>query len=185
MNRFKKWAQREYPLRFRLLALLPAGILFVFLIPYVLIMLGPRLDLALRLPAASLGIVNILAGALLIAIGLIYAFGSIGLQLFQAGGTPLPVMATHRLLATGVFKQCRNPMSFGTICLYLGISILVGSISSLLIVIIFSALLMLYIKAVEERELALRFGAEYAAYKAVTPFIIPRVAFRHKSDRGR
>lgn len=185
MHRFKKWAKREYPLRFRILALLPAGGLFVFLIPYVLIKLGPRLDLALRLPAAYLGLVNILAGALLIAIGLVYAYGSIGLQLFQAGGTPLPVMATHRLLATGVFKQCRNPMSFGTICLYLGISLLAGSISSLLIVAIFSALLMLYIKTIEERELALRFGEEYAAYKAVTPFIIPRVFFRYKSDRAK
>jgi len=180
MNLFKKWADREYPLSFRILALLPAGALFVFLIPYTLIKLGPRLDLALRLPPVSLGIVNILAGAVLIAVGLFYAYGSIGSQLFQAGGTPLPVMATHKLLVSGVFKHCRNPMSFGTICLYLGITVIVGSLSSLGIVIVFSALLMLYIKKIEERELALRFGAEYAAYKASTPFIIPRGFFRHK-----
>ncbi len=66
-------------------------------------------------------------------------------------------------------------MSFGTILFYLGISILIGSISSIGIVFAFSILLIAYIKQIEERELEARFGEDYLVYKAETPFLIPRI----------
>ena len=66
-------------------------------------------------------------------------------------------------------------MSFGTILLYLGISILIGSISAIVIVFAFSIVLIIYIKQIEERELEIRFGEEYLAYKAEIPFLIPRI----------
>ncbi len=65
-------------------------------------------------------------------------------------------------------------MTFGTICLYLGLVFLVGSISALLLVILFFSLLALYIKKIEERELAARFGDAYLHYKKTTPFLFPR-----------
>ena len=175
MKNFTKWASREYSFTTRLLAMLPAGVLFVLLIPYALIYPIPKLDALLHLPSLSYGIVNIILGGLLMVVGAFYGQWSIVSQFTRARGTPLPVMATQTLLVSGPFKQCRNPMSFGTFCLYGGIGILVGSISSIATVALFAALLLTYIKLVEERELAARFGQAYLEYKAKTPLIIPRI----------
>ncbi len=180
MNLYKKWASREYSLGKRLLGLIPAAVLFLFLIPYILLVLGPRLDTRLGLPGFYFGWINILACVLLAIVGGYYALSSIGQQLFDAGGTPIPVMATQKLLVRGVFKQCRNPMTFGTISMYLGLAIFVGSISSTLLVMIFLLLLVLYLKKIEEHELELRFGESYKTYKANTPFLIPRIFYRNK-----
>jgi len=38
---------------------------------------------------------------------------------------------------------------------------------------LFAALLIAYLKLVEEKELQLRFGSEYVEYKQKTPFMIP------------
>ena len=64
-------------------------------------------------------------------------------------------------------------MTLGTILAYGGIAILIGSFTALLAVAIFAALLIVYLKIIEEKELELRFGSEYIEYKEKTPFIIP------------
>jgi protein-S-isoprenylcysteine O-methyltransferase Ste14 len=176
MNLYTKWASREYPLAVRILTtILIGGGLVVILIPWLLLELLPRLDSRLGLPPLSFGVINYLVGGLLIIIGANFAFWSIGQQFFKAQGTPLPVMPTQKLLISGVFPTCRNPMTFGTFCLYFGLSILIGSVSALVCSVLVSILLILYLKLVEEKELALRFGAEYEAYKKSTPFMIPRL----------
>jgi protein-S-isoprenylcysteine O-methyltransferase Ste14 len=178
MNHYTKWASREYTFKQRLLALIPAGFLFVLIIPYILVVIVPRLDSFLHLPVIFFGIVNLICGCLFMVTGAIYAFWSIISQIDLARGTPLPMMPTQKLLVSGPFKQCRNPMTFGTIFLYLGIGIIIGSLSSIAVVILFGALLLIYIKLVEERELEARFGQEYMVYKATTPFILPRISSR-------
>jgi protein-S-isoprenylcysteine O-methyltransferase Ste14 len=175
MNRFKKWAEKEYPITHRILVLIPAGFLFVLLIPFILVRVAPSIDISMGFPSINLGLLGLIAGIILIAIGLIYALWSISAQLFRASGTPLPMMATQKLLVTAPFDQCRNPMSFGTILLYLGISVVIGSISAIGIVISLSALLIGYIKFIEEQELEARFGEDYIEYKSRTPFLVPRI----------
>lgn len=49
-----------------------------------------------------------------------------------------------------------------------------GSPGAALLVLLFGVFLVVYIKRVEEPELARRFGEEYLAYKQRTPFLIPR-----------
>lgn len=169
------WSRHKYSDTQKVLALIPAGFLFVFLIPYTLLKPLPRLDALLNLPRLYFEVVNIVIGVILIVVGVTFAWWSIGSQLLQANGTPLPVMATQRLLVSGVFKRSRNPMTFGTILAYLGISVIAGSISAVAVVLLFAALLILYIKNIEEKELELRFGEEYLAYKASTPFLFPRI----------
>jgi len=175
LNHFKKWAERKYPLGQRFLALIPAGVLFVFVFPFLLVKVAPALDENLGFISIEYGLLTLLIGSILIIVGLIYAMWSISVQLFRASGTPLPIMATQRLLISGPFRQCRNPMTFGTILFYLGISIIIGSISAIAFVLLFSCLLIFYLKFVEERELEARFGEEYIHYKAETPFLIPRI----------
>ncbi|HCS38558.1 MAG TPA: hypothetical protein DIW44_03100 [Anaerolineaceae bacterium] len=178
MNRYKQWASREYSLKNRLLALIPAFFLFVMILPYVLVILLPRLDALLHLPNLYYGVVNIIIGVPLIMIGGIYGFWSIYSQLSRASGTPLPMMPTQKLLIDGPFKQCRNPMTFGTITAYLGVGILAGSVSSIILVLILGGLLLTYLKKIEERELEMRFGEEYVAYKNSTPMFFPRIKLR-------
>jgi protein-S-isoprenylcysteine O-methyltransferase Ste14 len=179
MKTYKKWAERKYSLSQRLFALVPAGALFAVLIPVILVKLGPLADQGLGLAKLDYGIVNLLIGGILIAIGVLYAFWSISDQLFRAQGTPLPMMATQKLLVTGPFKQCRNPMSFGTMALYLGISIAVGSVTAIGIALILSVLLIQYLKMIEEKELEMRFGEAFLVYKKSTPFLIPRLGRRN------
>ncbi len=182
MKYFKYWASRDYPLPVVVFIMLCAGGLFVFLIPWTLIVPLPRLDVRLGLPSFSFGTINIIIGCILIAIGLFFAWGSIGAQIFKARGTPVPLIPTHKLLASGVFRYCRNPMIFGTLCAYTGIAIFAGTISGIICILIFAALLIVYVKLVEERELEMRFGQEYLDYKARTPFIIPRI-FNEKTKK--
>jgi len=77
-------------------------------------------------------------------------------------------------LIDGPFKHSRNPMGFGAICMYLGMAIMVGSLSSIIVVLFFLFLLILWIKKVEEKELEIRFGQDYKEYKKTTSFMIPR-----------
>jgi protein-S-isoprenylcysteine O-methyltransferase Ste14 len=171
---FKKWASREYSLAQRVPLMICAGGLFAFLIPYTLIVWAPRLDVTLGIPRLSFGIAQIILFGLVILTGIFFAFWSIGDQIWLAHGTPVPVMATQKLLVSGPFKYCRNPMTLGTALAYGGIALLVGSFSSFLLVAVFIGLLVVYLKRIEEKELALRFGQEYLDYKARTPFIIPK-----------
>ncbi len=178
MKVFKQWADREYPLAARILVLVLAGLIFVLLIPSLLLVTLPGLSAKLGLPQLHFGMVNLLIGAFFILVGFIYAAWSILSQVILANGTPVPVMPTQKLLVVGPFKQCRNPMVFGTITAYLGCSVLAGSLLSAAAVILFALLLVIYIKRIEEKELEARFGQEYLDYKRRAPFIIPRVPGR-------
>ena len=132
----------------------------------------------LGIPPLHFGMANFLIGALFILVGFIYAAWSILSQVVLANGTRVPVMPTQKLLMVGPFKQCRNPMVFGTVMAYLGCSILAGSLLSAAAVILFTVLLVIYIKRIEEKELEARFGQEYLDYKQSTPFIIPEMIRR-------
>ena len=180
MNLVQKWSSREYPLPERLIILLVPGLLLLILIPYVLLVSMPRLDSAIELPRINIGFWNPLLGATLVILGLFFAWRSISDQLFRAKGTPLPMIPTQKLLITGPFRLCRNPMTLGTILAYLGLAFWAGSIFSLALVLIIAALLILYLKLLEERELEIRFGQEYLEYKQSTPFLIPCIAGKKK-----
>jgi protein-S-isoprenylcysteine O-methyltransferase Ste14 len=58
--------------------------------------------------------------------------------------------------------------------MYFGVAVLFQSIGAAVLVLIFAILLLTYIKLFEEKEMELRFGQEYLAYRDRTPFLIPR-----------
>jgi protein-S-isoprenylcysteine O-methyltransferase Ste14 len=158
--------------------LLPAGILFLILIPYILLVVSPSLDARLGLDRLSPGPASFIIGAILVVVGLFFAQWSILVQFTHGRGTPLPMIPTQRLITSGPFQYCRNPMTLGTILAYLGLSIAAATIVGVILVAALAALLLLYIKRMEEKELAERFGEEYLAYKRDVPFIIPRMPRR-------
>ena len=90
----------------------------------------------------------------------------------------MPLMATQKLVVQKPYAWTRNPLAFGLLNLYFGISIFMGSVASVLVVLVFTVIILSYIKFVEEKELEQRYGADYVVYKEQTPFLIPRPARR-------
>jgi protein-S-isoprenylcysteine O-methyltransferase Ste14 len=178
MSRYSKWAEKEHSASTRLIALLPAGVLFLIVLPYVLLVISPSLDSRLGLGRLSPSPATLILGGLLVAVGLAFAQWSIFVQFTHGRGTPLPIMPTQRLITTGPFQYCRNPMTLGTILAYLGLSIGAATIVGTIVVAALAALLLVYLKRMEEKELAERFGEEYLAYKRDVPFILPRMPRR-------
>jgi protein-S-isoprenylcysteine O-methyltransferase Ste14 len=175
MSRFSKWAERKYTERQRILALLGLGMLFPIAIPLFLIFVSPLIDDCFHFILFDFGKLNIITGILLIATGGIFAFWSIYVQFTIGTGTPAPMMPTHKLLIYKPYSYCRNPMLFGTILLYLGIAIWIGSPSAVGLVVIFMLTIITYTKLIEEKELQERYGAEYLEYKRRTPFLLPKL----------
>ena len=173
MNQFIKWAEREYGIGERVIATLLAGVIFILLIPTVILKGSASIDRWLQIASFNYGLLNTVAGGALAFLGWLFAMWSIVDQLARGKGTPLPVMATQKLLTGGPFAYCRNPMSFGTIVLYFGLAIWAGSWSAIGLVVTFTVVLLSYLKFVEEKELAARFGSSYIDYKRRTSFIIP------------
>jgi len=178
MSRYVKWAKKEHPEGKRIAATLLAGLVVVILVPYIAIKTGPALDQVLGIPSFRIGMVNYLLGGVLLVAGLSLGVWSVYAQLTRGRGTPLPMLPTQELLITGPFQYCRNPMTLGTILAYTGIGVMAGSVMGLVLMACFIGLLLLYLKRMEERELAERFGEAYLAYKREVPFIIPRLPRR-------
>jgi protein-S-isoprenylcysteine O-methyltransferase Ste14 len=178
MDQFKEWAKREYSTRQRIFAILLAGTLFVLIIPLGIAIGAGALDHILPFPRLHFGMSNIIAGVTIAFIGWALAMWSIVAQFRLASGTPLPFMPTRKLVITGPFLYCRNPMTLGALLGYFGEVVILGSISAMLIVVILTIALLLYLKLVEEKELEVRFGDEYVAYRKATPFMLPRFGRR-------
>jgi protein-S-isoprenylcysteine O-methyltransferase Ste14 len=173
MNNFQKWQNQNSSNKNRLLALGIGALIFPIMIPALLIIVLPQVDNCLGISSFYNGLGNIIIGIVAIIVGGIFAIWTIEIQIRLASGTPFPMLPTKKLLIVGPFTYCRNPMTLGTIIVYVGISILIGSFSALIVVAIFAAILIGYLIIIEEKELEMRFGNEYIEYKKKTPFIIP------------
>ncbi len=149
---------------------------FLGLLPFVVGVAGRRVDQAVGQPALRIGTVGRMLGAGLTIAGFSVGFWSVQHQLERGRGTPLPVMPTQVLLTDGPFRYCRNPMTLGAISAYLGIALMARTAAGASFALSLAAVLLAYLKLVEERELAERFGDTYLAYRRSTPFIIPRLA---------
>ena len=136
----------------------------------------------MQLPSLLNPASRVLLGGSLITLGLVFLFWSIRAQKVVGKGTPMPLMATQKLVVQKPYLYCRNPLFFGLLNLFFGISILLASISSLVMVLIFSVIILLYVRFIEEKELENRFGAEYLSYKKATPFLIPSPLFFRRTQ---
>lgn len=160
---------------------LPVFVYTIFFPALLFIIPKLFLDRWLSLPTFLTPVVRAILGGSLITLGSIFLFWSIRAQGELGKGTPMPLMATQKLVVQKPYLYCRNPLFFGVINLFFGISILFDSISSLAMVSIFSVAILLYTKFIEEKELEIRFGNEYLAYKKNIPFFIPTpLIFRRK-----
>lgn len=175
-DRLLNQASREYGPSQRLAVLVPAGLLFVVILPLTILSLGRRLDRLLRRPPRrSIKGANAITGGLLVLGGWLLGIWANYVQFTEGRGTPVPVMATQKLITRPPYSYCRNPMALGAIIAYQGVSLIAGSLGAALLVALWSAKLLIYIKALEEREMVARFGEAYEDYRRRVPFLLPRL----------
>ena len=94
---------------------------------------------------------------------------------FRTRGTPVPFNPPPKLITTGLYAYIRNPMLLGMFIFMLGLGVLFGSLSLIFIFTpLFIVLNVLYLKAIEEKEMEKKFGRDYLEYKKKVPMFIPR-----------
>ena len=180
MDKFKKWGEHEYSKKQRMIAVIFGGFIFWIVIPFLIIIVSFYIDQWFRLPRFRYGLINPVIGLVFMAIGWLFANWAVKVQFSIGRGTPIPLVATQRLVISGPYTYCRNPMTLGTTLFYLGVAIWLGSPSSVGLGLVYPVGILIYIKLIEEKELEERFGSEYLDYKRRTPFLIPHFM---KKDR--
>jgi len=89
----------------------------------------------------------------------------------------LPINPPTKLITTGPYAYCRNPMLTGVFLLLFGLAIQFRSVSLFFIFTpLYILLHVIELKAIEEPELARRLGKKYLEYKKSTPMFIPRLS---------
>jgi len=83
---------------------------------------------------------------------------------------------TKKLVVTGPYRYCRNPMVFGAFSVFFSIGLFMLSIVCLIALIIFLGLVVKYLKITEEKRLLKDFGDEYVDYKNSVPMIFPKIS---------
>lgn len=142
-----------------------------FCVPLVLVSLWldrfmPVQLLMPKLITLSISVPLLLIGCFLLSLT-VYSF-------FKARGSPVPINPPQRLVTTGLYSHIRNPMLLGWFILLFGLGVLLNSFS---LICVFTPLFILcnvvYLKAVEEKEMAKKFGEQYLEYKKSVPMFIP------------
>jgi protein-S-isoprenylcysteine O-methyltransferase Ste14 len=113
-------------------------------------------------------------GVALIVAGLIppvHAFG----QFAKAGGTPMPVTPTQRLVVTGFNRYVRNPMYLGLIVVMLGQALLFGSLALALWAAAFWIITASFVRWYEEPTLVDQYDGRYQEYRRNVRAWLPRM----------
>jgi protein-S-isoprenylcysteine O-methyltransferase Ste14 len=91
-------------------------------------------------------------------------------------GAPFAIALTKRLATDRFYAWTRNPMVLASLAFLASLGLRLGSwwfIGWALLLV--GPVMVLFLKVYEERELEIRFGEPYLAYRRRTPFLIPRV----------
>lgn len=116
---------------------------------------------------------QIVVGALLVVVGLIppaHAF----VQFVKAGGTPIPIAPTQRLVVTGFNRYVRNPMYVGLLIAILGQAVLFSSVGLVVYAAIVWAITASFVRWYEEPTLVREYSDEYETYRRNVRAWLPR-----------
>ncbi len=168
-----KFHERENSTSYKLVSLMIGGVFFLIILPAIFIFLGRVIDSYLfEINNPLLELIIVLVS---IPLGLFFLFWTTFFQWKIGKGTPALNAPTEKLVTTGPYKLCRNPIEFGAIFYYLGIGTLIDNLVIGIICMLLGFFVgSIYHKFIEEKELQMRFGKEYEEYKKHTPFILPK-----------
>jgi protein-S-isoprenylcysteine O-methyltransferase Ste14 len=99
---------------------------------------------------------------------------TIGLDYIRRGGKNKAVYA-EKLVRTGIFAHCRNPLYLGNLMMIAGLGIMSNSLLFSLVGVPFFIVAYWAIILAEEHFLRGKFGEEYLRYCAEVPRLIPRL----------
>jgi protein-S-isoprenylcysteine O-methyltransferase Ste14 len=117
-------------------------------------------------------------------VGLLITLWCVWTQWTVGQGGPTPLAPTQKLITNGPYAYCRNPLHLGTILYFLAFGTFMANLTVGLICCLFEVIAVTgYVKGIEEKELALRFGRDYLEYKQNTPFLVPRIRRSRASHR--
>ena len=107
-------------------------------------------------------------GIIIIVLGFSLSLGS-GIFFRKLGTNPRPGSKANLIVTKGPFKYTRNPMYLGLITMLIGISVLLGTFSPLIIIPILFIILHIQFVLREEKWMEEWFGKSYLEYKSKTP----------------
>ena len=116
----------------------------------------------------------VLAGAILILLGLALWYRTVTLFAREGEGTLAPWDPTRKLVVLGPYRHVRNPMITGVLVVLIGEAVLVGSPWVLAWAGIFFVGNAIWFRRIEEPGLIERFGDEYEEYRRAVPRWVPR-----------
>lgn len=151
--------------------------------PGTFVGLGPWLITHWEIPGSSPPL-RVVLGIALIVLGLIppvHAF----IQFARAGGTPMPIAPTERLVVTGFNRFVRNPMYVGLLTAILGQALLFDSIWLVVYAAIGWIVTASFVRWYEEPTLVRTYGEQYDEYRRNVPAWIPRLTpWKPDQNRG-
>jgi len=176
---YLRFTGKEFSVRQKILSMVPGIIIFLIFAPFVIFQTSSYLSRFIALSCPRSVELVIMTLALIMAVALM----SWGLfEIWARGkGTPAPITPTHRLVTTGPYRWCRNPIELGTNIYFLALGIFFDSLVTGILCMLFGlALGSAYIKFIEEKEMLVRFGKPYQEYLHRVPFMsLPYLAKLH------
>ncbi|WP_147822306.1 methyltransferase family protein [Salidesulfovibrio onnuriiensis] len=171
-DKFVAIASEERSSRFKVITLVVGATLFLVVFAWLVLWISHWLvDVFNTLFVEPLPVV----GGVIAAIGAAVAGWTALVMWMQAEGTPAPLAPTRKLVVSGPFRYCRNPMQLGMMIYLLGLGTAFFSlVTGLVALLVAFAVGGSYHHFIEEKELRARFGEEYEQYRRGTPFLIPR-----------
>jgi protein-S-isoprenylcysteine O-methyltransferase Ste14 len=167
-------AQVPRSTRFKIASVALGTLTFVVLVPALIFVMAGLVDRQLIAPHAKTVEQGIALSSM--ASGLLLSLWTLVIQLTQGRGTPVPLAPPQKLIVSGPYRFCRNPLQLGITLYYLGVGTWFGSLSIGVLMFLFMTIVgACHHKVVEEKELRQRFGEEYETYRKNTPFLIPRI----------
>jgi protein-S-isoprenylcysteine O-methyltransferase Ste14 len=167
---YMRFTGKEFSVLHKILSMVPGFLIFLILSPLVIFQISSYLGSFIPLSCPRSVELVIMAGSLLFAM----IFMSWALfELWTKGkGTPAPITPTHKLVITGPYRWCRNPIELGTNMYILALGIYFDSLVTGVICMFFGLVLgTAYIKLIEEKEMLMRFGKPYGEYMRNVPFM--------------
>ena len=152
----------------------------VLLLPFTVAVIVPLFLLtddktrSLRPNSTSFRVLLIVAGLVLLAIGLTLFWFTVSQFARRGKGTLAPWDPPRVLVVEGVYRYVRNPMISGLLFVLLAEALLTGSLPVLVWFGLFFVANLVYLPLFEEPGLKERFGDRYLTYQKNVPRWIPR-----------
>lgn len=160
-----------------------ASVLFtLFGGPGIVLVLIPWLITRFRIPT-DLPPEHLVAGPILIVIGLVPLLESIARFVWAGRGALVPNVPTEHLVVSGLYRFVRNPMYVGVLIAILGETLLLWNRGMLLEFFAVAVAFQLFVQFYEEPRLLRTFSIEYVRYRQNVPRWLPRLTPWHAESK--